>query len=289
MGNSNYRIKSAVETSHTYYAFDNSLTWNEAKKYCEKLGGYLATITSYGEQQEINNLISDKGKNVYWLGGTNSQNDGSWKWITSEDWNYTNWGEGEPNNSRNDESYLEIIRVPFDKIKYGEWNDMSNDGDSSHCSLENHGFVCEWDKVLSEQKIQELIINASDEYNGHHYMFFENAATWEEAQDFCESMGGHLATITSEGENDFLFELMKTSGYDSAYFGFTDSYEEGEWAWITGERVRYTNWHSGEPNSENSNEDYAMFYFKFDDGTWNDGDFGGGTVQGGNVFICEWD
>lgn len=32
-----------------------------------------------------------------------------------------------------------------------------------------------------------------------------------------------------------------------------------------------------------------MFYYKFSDGTWNDGDFGGVTVRGGIAFICEWD
>lgn len=31
-----------------------------------------------------------------------------------------------------------------------------------------------------------------------------------------------------------------------------------------------------------------MFYFKYQDGTWNDGDFGGQTVNSGRVFVCEW-
>ena len=31
-----------------------------------------------------------------------------------------------------------------------------------------------------------------------------------------------------------------------------------------------------------------MYYYKFLDGTWNDGDFGNKTVNSGRVFICEW-
>ena len=31
-----------------------------------------------------------------------------------------------------------------------------------------------------------------------------------------------------------------------------------------------------------------MFYYKYSDGTWNDGDFGNNTVNSGTVFICEW-
>ena len=30
-------------------------------------------------------------------------------------------------------------------------------------------------------------------------------------------------------------------------------------------------------------------YYKFADGTWNDGDFGNETVNDHAVFICEWD
>ena len=43
------------------------------------------------------------------------------------------------------------------------------------------------------------------------------------------------------------------------------------------------------PNMESKNEDYAMFYYKYTDGTWNDGDFGRYTANSGKAFICEWD
>ena len=37
----------AIEFNGNYYkAFDTSLSWIEAKKFCENLGGYLVTITS---------------------------------------------------------------------------------------------------------------------------------------------------------------------------------------------------------------------------------------------------
>lgn len=125
----------------------------------------------------------------------------------------------------------------------------------------------------------------------HDYVVFYQgtADTWEEAQAYCQSIGGHLATITSQEENDYVYGLLQQSGTDSAYFGLTDSGQEGRWEWVTGEPVLYTNWHAGEPNGENSGEDYAMFYSKFSDGSWNDGDFGGQAGDGGRAFICEFD
>lgn len=94
--------------------------------------------------------------------------------------------------------------------------------------------------------------------------------------------------MTSKEENDFVYSYITQQGCESAYFGLSDAERAGSWEWINGEPFSYSNWHSGEPNSENSNENYALLYYKFTDGTWNDGDFGGSTVDGGNAFICEW-
>lgn len=133
------------------------------------------------------------------------------------------------------------------------------------------------------------------EFNGHYYYIYDFAGlspdesnTWENALGYCEGVNGYLATITSQEENEFLFSYMKQEGYSSAYFGFSDSTNEGTWTWCNGEQSSYTNWHNNEPNGENSNEDYALFYYKYSDGTWNDGDFGNRTANSGTAFICEW-
>ena len=127
-------------------------------------------------------------------------------------------------------------------------------------------------------------------FNGHYYKIFTDNRGWTESAKHCEDLGGHLATISSPEENRFLFDYMVSLGLANAYFGFTDEATEGTWQWVTGESVNYTNWHPGEPNKENRNEDYAMFYWKFPEGTWNDGDFGyGKTVRGDLNFICEWE
>lgn len=143
--------------------------------------------------------------------------------------------------------------------------------------------------VIYWKKTEDLIPSDAEYFNGSYYKIYDNdCETWLEAQNYCNSLGGDLAVITSEEENDFLYGLMIRSGYKNAYFGLTDREKEGIWQWVNDEKVNYTNWHSGEPNGENQNEDYAMFYYKFSDGTWNDGDFGERTVNGGQTFICEW-
>lgn len=129
-----------------------------------------------------------------------------------------------------------------------------------------------------------------DNFNRHTYKIFNNCDTWEQAEKYCESLGGHLATISSQEENDYLYQMMLSSGLKSVYFGLSDNQNEGIFTWVNNEQIIYSNWHQGEPNSENQYEDYGMFYYKFNDGTWNDGDFSNnGTVNDTTAFICEWD
>jgi len=129
-------------------------------------------------------------------------------------------------------------------------------------------------------------------YNGHsYYIFSDTADTWEKAKKYCESLGGYLSIINNSEENNMLFNYMIDSGYESAYFGYSDSESEGNWKWVNNDTNSYTNWASNEPNSENLNEDYAMFYYKYKDGKWNDGDFSessGHTIKDTSAFICEW-
>ncbi len=146
----------------------------------------------------------------------------------------------------------------------------------------------EFHETDTEEDSQE---SGSVNPTGHQYEVYENdsVTTWEEAKAFCENLGGHLAIISSQEENDYVYNLMKESGYDSAYFGLTDKEEEGKWICVDGTSAEYVNWNSEEPSNSYDGENYAMFYYKYTDGTWNDGDFDVETQNGGHAFICEWE
>ena len=142
---------------------------------------------------------------------------------------------------------------------------------------------------LKKKKTEVSIPSDAFNYNGHSYYIYSGVAkTWEEAKAYCESLGGYLAVINDELENAALYNYMTRYGYSSAYFGYSDSENEGIWKWVSNDTSNYANWAPGEPNQERNTEDYAMFYFKYTDGKWNDGDFNGNTVQDTSAFICEW-
>ena len=276
---------------HYYYVFNNNdYTYDQASQFCTAVGGYLATITSQEENDFLFQYMKDSGYQSAYFGLSDAITEGTWVWANGEVSDYTNWSKNEPNAERKGEDYAMFY------YKYG--TGMWNDGDFGSGTVKGgKAFICEWGDVTQGQAVvpETALVAAAipanaGVFNGHHYYVFSNKDyTYDQASQFCVAVGGHLATITSQEENDFLFQYMKDSGYKSAYFGFSDAITEGTWVWANGEVSDYTNWSKNEPNAERKGEDYAMFYYKYGTGMWNDGDFGSSTVNGGKAFICEWD
>ncbi|MFX0105897.1 MAG: lectin-like protein [Candidatus Hodarchaeota archaeon] len=246
-----------VFNEHEYQLISTSKTWTEAKDDCEAMGGYLVTLNSEEENDFVNNLV---GTNRIWIGFSDELNEGSWQWVTGESITFTNWRSGEPNDYGSGEDYAEMYTD-------GTWNDI---GPPQFPSTTRY-YVCEWEK--EDDRV---------EYNGHEYKLIKEDKSWSDAKIDCEAQGGHLATITSEGENDFIKNLADSN---KVWLGLSDEESEGTWKWITGEAVSYTNWYPGEPNDYGTGEDYVEMYI---DGRWNDigpPQFPSTT----RYYVCEWE
>ena len=95
------------------------------------------------------------------------------------------------------------------------------------------------------------------ESNGHWYEVIIERLTWEDARVAAESrmwqgVAGHLATITSQDESDFIEATFGWDLFSSWLGGYQDPPDhpvgDENWHWITGEPWVYTNWAPGEPN-----------------------------------------
>lgn len=132
------------------------------------------------------------------------------------------------------------------------------------------------------------------EFNGHYYKVFDSSMTWTQAKAKCEEMGGHLVTITSHEEQNFVYELVKKGTKSTYWIGLSDARVEGIYEWVTGESYTYDSWYwePGEPNNGLPGpEDYIEMYQssgKWNDGE-NDGDGYGATSLFYHGFICEWE
>lgn len=85
-------------------------TFESARSYCASAHGMdLAVIHSSVQNAEIAALpvgsqnIGTASGNVYWIGYTDSETEGWWRWVDMLQVTYTNWQSGEPNNIGNED------------------------------------------------------------------------------------------------------------------------------------------------------------------------------------------
>ena len=107
-------------------------------------------------------------------------------------------------------------------------------------------------------------------YNGSHYVVLDTSMTWNEAQAYAESIGGNLVTINDATEEQWLSDTF--SSYNKRFWiGINDETQEGEFQWVNGEAVTYTNWRDGYPNGTTSNEkDHGVVNYYSGNGKWED-------------------
>lgn len=78
-------------------------------------------------------------------------------------------------------------------------------------------------------------------YDGHSYYRSTSSMTWTNAKIACENMGGHLATISTSGENNFLYNTWP-SGWIGLYQDKTGAFysePNGGWRWTENEVTDY--------------------------------------------------
>mgnify|MGYP003381070735 CR=1 FL=1 len=132
--------------------------------------------------------------------------------------------------------------------------------------------------------------------NGHTYYLLGNVAAasvpnpFDAGQAEAVTLGGNLATINDITEDQWVFSTFDSlavaanplSIRKSLLVGLTDRSVEGTFEWISGEPLSYTNWFSGQPQSNTIGEDYVGIALSnnafINDGKWHDIDFVNGDV-----------
>jgi len=163
VGEANY----LPSTGH-YYRFipQFGISWTSAKAAAEAgnyygIQGYLATLISNEESQLCGEQSSGNG----WIGGSDAQVEGVWRWMTGPEagmifWNgaangstpnYAKWNTGEPNDSGGNEDYAHItapgLGIP------GSWNDLPAAGGGTG-DYAAQGYIAEYGGMPGDPILQ---------------------------------------------------------------------------------------------------------------------------------------
>ena len=120
-----------IQGTSIYQIVSEYLSWHDARDSAIERGGHLAVVSNQQEWNKIYQLISNTSPEGYWLGATDEATEGIWEWVNGEDWSFTNWHLGEPNNETlsykpNGEDYLSTWASDNH-----EWNDSDDEASSS--------------------------------------------------------------------------------------------------------------------------------------------------------------
>lgn len=133
------------------------------------------------------------------------------------------------------------------------------------------------------------------------YQLIHEAMSWEEASEYCQALGGHLATVTSQDEMDLLISMAESEGLLYVWLGGYTSYDRfgGVFGhWVTGEPFTYEAWSRNEPSridQDGTEEWYIMLWNIPSLGGWswndqrNDPGAAVNSMREQMGFICEFE
>jgi len=134
--------------------------------------------------------------------------------------------------------------------------------------------------------------------NGNTYELVTDSGGWDTARAAAEARGGHLVTITSQAEQDFVWNNVVTPQSRYAWIGGRQQPDGPEpdqgWQWLTEETWDYANWAAGQPDNAGDEDCAFLSLYPSDPGTWNDEDCGRSDVwyiveyEGGIPAVSTW-
>ncbi|NXD57275.1 MRC1 protein, partial [Corvus moneduloides] len=241
-------------------------TFSEAKKVCEENKGYLATVRDRYEQAFLTSIIGFKPEKYFWIGLSDVEEHGTFRWASGDPVTFTHWNMGMPGG----ESGCVAMATG---TSAGLW-------DILNCE-ETNTFLC---KQLVEgvtpppPPTASPLLFCPDGWQSIPQSSFcfkifqggrEKMQTWFEARDFCRTIGGDLACIHSEEEQNLIARLDRGYIHYSYWMGLSALNSDGGFTWSDGSPVNFEKWSHGEPNNYDGNEKCGVFtgYLNMN---WND-------------------
>ncbi|KGL73954.1 Macrophage mannose receptor 1, partial [Tinamus guttatus] len=220
--------------SYCYFIGNVQATFLEAKKTCEGEEGYLATVESRYEQAYLTSLVGLRPEKYYWLGLSDMEDQGTFKWVNGEAITFTHWDAAMPGRKP---GCIAMRTSPA----AGLW-------DVIDCETKQK-FICkQWAKGATAPPIPTTALVptcpegwVSNTVSSSCFKCFyrDNIGkkSWFEARHFCRKIGGDLATINSQEESKLVSKALSTCRSYEIWTGLFSLNPDEGFAWSDGSPV----------------------------------------------------
>lgn len=108
-------------------------TWEQARAACQRMGGELASVHSSEEQACVTGVLQRAAAPGVgaWMGLSEAQQEGAWRWSDGSSSQYSQWLQGEPNNDSGGPTDCGHLW----RDQQWQWNDIP-------CTRTDPTFVC---------------------------------------------------------------------------------------------------------------------------------------------------
>jgi len=202
-----------------------------------------------------------------------------WEWVFDRHDAYATSLEVNPEHRPFDESDVPVARG-------GAWNRGAGDARAARRNVLAPG---EKNFGVGFRLVRTLF-----SHDLSRYELVTDHLTWQDAEQDCQSRGGHLVSIGSVQEQHLLrkvvggYNFVNQTDIESVWIGLEDRVTEGVWVWSDGSPTTVQFWDWGEPNNS-GNEDCVESeirtggYRQEEQELWND--LSCATAQ---PYVCEY-
>ncbi|KAK4828116.1 hypothetical protein QYF61_023914 [Mycteria americana] len=240
--------------------------FSEAKQICEENKGYLATVADRYEQAFLTSVIGFNPAKYFWIGLSDVEEPGTFRWASGDVVTFTHWNAGMPGRESGCVAMITGASA-------GLW-------DILNCE-ETNMFLCKQlvEGVTPPPPPTTTPLPSCPEgwqsipQSSFCFKIFqggrEKMQTWFGARDFCRAIGGDLACIHSEEEQNLIAGLKRDYLHLSYWMGLSALDSDSGFIWSDGSPVNFEKWANGEPNNYDGNEKCGVFN-GYNNMNWND-------------------
>ncbi|XP_026106457.1 oxidized low-density lipoprotein receptor 1-like [Carassius auratus] len=220
-------------------------SWAESRQDCKARGADLITINN-SEEQGLVTKMSDGS--FAWIGLTDSDLEGRWKWVDGSRLESDFWRSGEPNGHKGENcvvSYASQCRLNmsyYGNINIPGTHAMCEDEEEMNIYANAHAHDATTEKENSDTKRHQTPRRTD---KSCLYYFSSERKSWTESRKYCMERRADLITINNKEKQQLFRNLF---GYNRVWIGLTDSDLEGRWKWVDGSTLTSGFWGYGEPN-----------------------------------------